>query len=157
MAEGSLIRKFEQMVLDAQEGRLTLEVSDPQVFETCIRACEDFKKAMQGELDMIGNKTNVRGFGTCLPAVQLAAGFSRKAQGGPNSYYDQIAMFITCADHLIATFQANRATYEETERANAQRFHGIAAGLDGAASGNSSSPVAAEPEYSGPYPRLLRW
>jgi len=79
---------------------------EPHVIDEIVAICDTMLTELEEAARSAAGLVNAHGFGDLESARQLAAGYSRKAAGTPESAYERIEQFIDTLTQLRDAFAA---------------------------------------------------
>ncbi|MFD6857568.1 hypothetical protein ACFWCF_09515 [Rhodococcus sp. NPDC060090] len=88
---------------------------EPHVIEEIVAICQTTIEALEAARDIANNLTDTQGFGEFESAKQLAAGYSRKAAGTPESAQERVDQFIVAFTQLQDAFASGGQAFLEAE------------------------------------------
>ena len=91
----------------------------------CAQHCSDLVTRLAGIRDRAGQLGEVQGFGPLPSGIALAAKFSRKAVGGPNSMVGVLTAHIAEVEAMRAVFEKIEARYAAAEQRSVDGFAAI--------------------------------
>ena len=88
---------------------------DPPVIDEIVAICETMLAEFESSRIKAKNLVSANGFGDLESARQLAAGYSRKGAGTPESAYERIEQFIDTLTQLRDAFAAGGEAFLDTQ------------------------------------------
>lgn len=98
---------------------------EPDVIEEIVRICDVMLDELQQSQDIAAKLDNTPGFGDLASAQQLAAGYSRKGRGTPESAYERTKQFIDVLEQMKAAFASGGEAFLEAEFDWARQLHAL--------------------------------
>lgn len=98
---------------------------EPEVIEEIVRVCDVMLDELRDSLETASRLAHTPGFGDFFSAQQLAAGYSRKGKGTPESAFERTEQFIDVLEQMKAAFASGGQAFLEAEFDWARQLHAL--------------------------------